>query len=121
MATLTTTARQETERIEVSRASRFSFSRLLSPALLTPSFIAILVFVYGFIGFTIWVSASNWRTNRRDLSLHTPIYGVYQDLLNQSRFQIDLRNTFVFTLIFLVFGRCAWSGSGDFARPPCSS
>ncbi len=69
---------------------------------MAPSFIAILIFVYGFIGFTFWVSISNWRTNRRDLSLKTPIYGVYQDLLNQSRFQIDLRNTFVFTIIFLI-------------------
>jgi glucose/mannose transport system permease protein len=102
MATLTTTARDTPVAQDVRRAGRFSFSRVLAPALLTPSFLAILVFVYGFIGFTLWVSMSNWRTNRRDLSLHDPLYGVYQDLLNQSRFQIDLRNTFVFTMIFLL-------------------
>lgn len=101
MATVST-VRDDAVAQELPHAGRFSLSRFLSPLLLTPSFLAILVFVYGFIGFTIWVSMSNWRTNRRDLSLHDPIYGIYQDLINQSRFQIDLRNTFVFTVIFLI-------------------
>jgi glucose/mannose transport system permease protein len=64
--------------------------------------VAIFVFVYGFIGYTVWVSLSNWKTNRRDLSLKDPLYGTYDTLFSQNRFQIDLRNTFVFTVIFLI-------------------
>ena len=84
-----------------ARAARFSLERVLSPTLLSPSIVALFVFVYGFIGYTVWVSLSNWGTNRRDLSPREPLLGTYQDLFGQTRFQIDLRNTFVFTLIFL--------------------
>lgn len=85
-----------------ARRSRFSFERILSPLLLAPSAVAVFIFVYGFIGITFWVSLSNWRTAKEDLSLSHPIGKTYLDLFSQSRFQIDLRNTFVFTLIFLI-------------------
>jgi len=85
------------------RRGIFLSDRVLSRALLSPSVLAIFVFVYGFIGYTIWVSFSNWDTNRRDLSLRDPLYGTYETLFTQNRFQIDLRNTFVFTVIFLIF------------------
>jgi glucose/mannose transport system permease protein len=88
----------------LARARRRSFNRdrVLARALLSPSVVAIFVFVYGFIGYTVWVSLSNWKTNRRDLSLKDPLYGTYDTLFSQNRFQIDLRNTFVFTVIFLI-------------------
>jgi glucose/mannose transport system permease protein len=110
MATITQVAPQESTGAEQIRAGRFSFSRLLSPVLLSPSFAAIVVFVYGFIGFTLWVSMSNWRTNRRDMTLRDPITGVYQELFNTTRFQIDLRNTVVFTIIFLFLAVVAGLG-----------
>jgi glucose/mannose transport system permease protein len=77
--------------------------RWLSPLLLSPSIIALLVFVYGFIGMTIWVSISNWRSAKMDLSLSDPILEVYQRLFTMNRFQIDLRNTLIFTILFLLF------------------
>jgi glucose/mannose transport system permease protein len=79
------------------------FERWLSPLLLSPSVIALLVFVYGFIGMTIWVSISNWRSAKMDLSLSDPILEVYQRLFTMTRFQIDLRNTLIFTILFLLF------------------
>ena len=82
--------------------SRFSFERLLSPLLLAPSAVAVFLFVYGFIGITFWVSLSNWRTAKEDLSLHLPVGDTYLDLFSQTRFQIDLRNTLLLTLIFLL-------------------
>ena len=104
MATATplpTTSADARARGEIRRG-RFHLERALSPLLLSPSMIALFVFVYGFIGYTVWVSLSNWKTNRRDLSLKDPLYGTYDTLFSQNRFQIDLRNTFVFTVIFLV-------------------
>ncbi len=103
MATATRVTSRDAVRPQELRANRFSLERVLSPALLSPSVVAIFVFVYGFIGYTVWVSLSNWRTNRRDLSLRDPILATYEDLFTMSRFQIDLRNTFIFTLLFLIF------------------
>jgi glucose/mannose transport system permease protein len=81
---------------------RFSLDRLLSPLLLAPSVVAVFIFVYGFIGITLWVSLSNWSTAKEDMSLRQPVGQTYLDLFSQTRFQIDLRNTVVFTLIFLL-------------------
>lgn len=78
------------------------FERWLSPLLLSPSIIALLVFVYGFIGMTVWISTSNWDSARMDLSRQEPILGVYDRLFNMTRFQIDLRNTLIFTVLFLI-------------------
>ena len=86
---------------ERSRSRRGFNDRWLSMAILSPSVIAIFIFVYAFIAFTFWVSISNWKTNRRDLSVSDPWYKTYDSLFNQTRFQIDLRNTFVFTVLFL--------------------
>jgi glucose/mannose transport system permease protein len=69
--------------------------------LLLPSFVAIAIFVYIFIAISFYVSLSNWRTLKIDLSLRQPLFQTYADLFNSPRFQADLRNTFVFTVVFL--------------------
>lgn len=74
----------------------------LSPMILTPSLIAIFIFVYGFIGMTVWVSFSNWKTPKRDLSIIHPLFATYRRLFDTTRFQIDIRNTLVFTVLFLI-------------------
>jgi glucose/mannose transport system permease protein len=66
-----------------------------------PSFIAIVVFVYIFIGATFYVSISSWRTLKIDLSLNSPPYKAYMDMFAMPRFQADLRNTLVFTVLFM--------------------
>ncbi|MCC6312918.1 MAG: sugar ABC transporter permease [Thermomicrobiales bacterium] len=101
MATASSAAARDTA-ATAARSRRFSLERVLAPLLLAPSAIALGVFVYGFIAFTVWVSLSNWRTNRRDLSLSDPLLRTYGTLFNTTRFQIDLRNTLVFTVIFLL-------------------
>lgn len=75
----------------------------LAPLLLLPSLIALFTFVYGFIGMTVWVSMSNWRSATRDLSLRDPLWAVYERLFQTPRFQTDLRNSLVFTILFLAF------------------
>jgi glucose/mannose transport system permease protein len=70
--------------------------------LMLPTYIAIAIFVYGFISFTIWISLSNWRTLVRDMSLRQPLLANYSDLFAMPRWQADLRNTVVFTVFFMV-------------------
>jgi glucose/mannose transport system permease protein len=76
--------------------------RWLSPLILSPSLIAIFIFVYGFIGMTLWISVSNWRRPTRDLSLADPLWANFDRLFNTTRFQIDIRNTIIFTVLFLL-------------------
>jgi glucose/mannose transport system permease protein len=104
MATASPAAPREAAALPLStaRAKRFTLEHALSPMLLAPSVVAIFVFVYGFIAYTIWVSLSNWGTPKQDLSLREPIGSTYATLFSQTRFQIDLRNTLVFTVLFLI-------------------
>ncbi len=74
----------------------------LSKLLLSPSLLAILVFVYGFIAMSVWVSLSNWGSARMDLSLADEPMAIYRRLFTMSRWQTDLRNAFVFTVLFLI-------------------
>ncbi len=78
---------------------RWNWERVVSVLLLAPSVIAIAVFVYGFIGFTAYVSLSKWNQLLPDLTL----VGLrnYAELFADLRFRIDLRNTVTFTLLFL--------------------
>lgn len=84
-----------------ARRTRFSLERILSPLLLAPSAVAIVIFVYGFIAYTLYVSLSNWKTAKPDMSIRQPLGAMYGDLFSQTRYQIDLRNTVVFTVAFL--------------------
>lgn len=69
--------------------------------LLMPSFIALAIFVYVFIGSTLYVSISNWRTLKMDLSTRQPFYETYVEMFSMPRFQADLRNTLIFTVMFM--------------------
>ena len=64
-----------------------------------PSFILILVFVYGFIGWTGYVSLSNYNTIVPDFSFAGLKNYIY--LFHDFRFQSDLRNTLFFTILFI--------------------
>lgn len=67
--------------------------------IIIPSLLAIGIFVYGFIGWTGYVSFSRWRTVLPD---YTFIGADNYDRLSQTlRFQADMRNTIVFTAFFL--------------------
>jgi glucose/mannose transport system permease protein len=63
--------------------------------------VAIAIFVYVFIGITFYVSVSNWRTTKPDLTIRQPLLQTYADLFTTPRFQSDLRNTLVFTVLFI--------------------
>jgi glucose/mannose transport system permease protein len=79
---------------------RWDWERTVSILLLAPSVIAVGIFVYGFIGFTGFSSLTKWNQLVPDFTL----VGLnnYRTLFAHPRFQIDVRNTVVFTVLFLV-------------------
>lgn len=74
--------------------------RYLSIILISPSIIAVLIFVYGFIGWSVRVSLSNWKGLNPDYTWA----GLtnYTNLFADPRFHVDVRNTVIFTLVFVI-------------------
>lgn len=73
--------------------------RYLSILLITPSILAVLIFIYGFIGWSVRVSLSKWKGLNADYTWN----GLknYLDLFSDPRFAVDVRNTLVFTGVFV--------------------
>jgi glucose/mannose transport system permease protein len=74
--------------------------RYLQIILISPSILAVAIFVYGFIAWSVRVSLSNWKGLTPDYSWA----GLrnYLDLFSDPRFMIDIRNTLIFTGVFVV-------------------
>lgn len=74
--------------------------RWLGALLLSPSIIALAIFVYGFIAWTARVSVSAWKGLLPDYSF----IGLtnYLNLLSDQRFRIGVSNTVVFTILFML-------------------
>ena len=73
---------------------------LISVALVAPSILAVGIFIYGFIAWTLRVSLSSWKGLLPDYSWAG--LSNYIELFSDPRFLIDLRNTAIFTLVFVV-------------------
>lgn len=73
--------------------------RYLSVILITPSILAVLIFIYGFIGWSVRVSLSKWKGLNADYTWN----GLknYLDLFADPRFHVDVRNTLIFTGVFV--------------------
>jgi len=80
--------------------SMFKNETYLSIALLLPSIVAVAIFVYGFIGWSIRVSLSQWKGLLPDYTWVGLQQYVY--LFHDTRFLIDVRNTAVFTIGFII-------------------
>jgi glucose/mannose transport system permease protein len=78
-------------------------NRALSPLILSPAMILIVIFVYVFIAITVWVSLSNWGTMKIDMSIRQPLGATYGQMFMMPRWHANLRNVFVFTALFLTF------------------
>lgn len=72
----------------------------LSIALVSPSILAVLIFVYGFIGWSVRVSLSKWKGLLPDYTW----VGLrnYLNLFSDPRFLVDVKNTLLFTILFVV-------------------
>lgn len=68
---------------------------------LVPTIVLVGIFVYGFIAYTARVSVSQWQGLRVNLEPNDPLLETYSDMLQSPRFQADLRNITVFTVLFL--------------------
>jgi glucose/mannose transport system permease protein len=81
------------------RRRRWDTDRILSILLISPSIIAIGVFVYGFIAWTGFAALSRWDDIIPDLTF----VGLrnFERLFDNPRFQQDISNTIVFTLAFV--------------------
>jgi glucose/mannose transport system permease protein len=89
--------------------SMFHNETILSITMLMPSIIAIAIFVYGFIGWSIRVSFSRWKGINPDYTW-VGLKQYFNLFHNDPRFIIDVRNTAVFTVGF-IFG-CLILGLG---------
>jgi glucose/mannose transport system permease protein len=79
----------------------FENETLLSISLLLPSIVAVAIFVYGFIGWSVRVSLSQWK----GLNPNYDWAGLQQYINlfnNDPRFVIDVRNTVMFTILFIL-------------------
>lgn len=81
------------------RARQLDRDTLTAIILISPSIIALAIFVYGFISWTIRVSLSDWVGLNPNFDFRG--LGNYIDLINDPRFHIDVRNTVIFTLLFV--------------------
>jgi glucose/mannose transport system permease protein len=106
-------AREEPAPMVVAAPARrkpVSRDRLIAILMVSPSILAIAIFVYGFIGINAWSSLTDWR-GLAAMNRFGPIsfpaanfIGLqnFQRIFSDQRFQIDLRNNAIFTAAFLV-------------------
>ncbi|MFB4162505.1 carbohydrate ABC transporter permease [Alteribacillus sp. JSM 102045] len=85
--------------VNVKRRKKISSDQWTAVAFLTPSVVLLGIFIYGFIGWTGYVSLSNWNTLTPDFSFAGLSNYLY--LFSDFRFQADLRNTLFFTIFFI--------------------
>jgi len=90
------------------RLRRFKRDGSAGFLLVLPSIIAVMVFVYGFIAWTARVSVSAWKGLLPDYTF----VGIdnFRGLANDARFHIDIRNTAIFTVVFML--GCLFIGLG---------
>ena len=81
--------------------SKMNLDQIKAIAIVSPSILAITIFVYGFIGWSFRVSTSDWQ------GLNPEYVGFdfdkYIELFSDRRFIIDMKNTLIFTVLFLFF------------------
>jgi glucose/mannose transport system permease protein len=83
----------------VRKRRRIKKDTLLALLLISPSVVAVAIFVYGFIGWSFRVSLSRWQGLTPDYTWAG--LSNYGGLLHDARFHIDVRNTLIFTAFFL--------------------
>lgn len=84
---------------ESKKANIWKWEKRIPLLMLLPSLAAIAIFIYGFILKTGYISFTNWNT----LVQSNKFIGLdnYKFLFRDFRFQSDLRNTLVFTVLFI--------------------
>ncbi len=85
--------------VQSRRRPRISRDMLLAVLVLSPSILAVAIFIYSFIGWTFWISAVNWN----DAVVNNDFVGLknWANMFSSERFQIDLRNLVLYALGFM--------------------
>ncbi len=73
--------------------------KIIGILLLSPSVIAVFIFIYGFIIWSVRVSLSQWKGLLPNYNWAG--FQNYISLFSDQRFQIDIRNTLIFTVLFV--------------------
>ena len=81
--------------------SMFDNETVLSITILLPSMVAVAIFIYGFIGWSIRVSFSKWKGLNPDFTW-VGLKQYFTLFQNNPRFIIDIRNTGLFTVGFIL-------------------
>lgn len=79
---------------------KWTWDQFSAVATLIPSLLLLGIFVYGFIAWTAYVSATNWNSFIPNFSFAG--WQNYVAVFNTFRFQSDLRNIVVFTALFIM-------------------
>jgi len=74
--------------------------RFLNILLVSPSILAVFIFVYVFIGWSVRVSLSKWKGLTADYTWNS--INNYLELFKDPRFHVDIRNTLIFTGVFVI-------------------
>ncbi len=74
--------------------------RYLSIVLISPSILAVAIFIYGFIAWSVRVSLSKWKGLNADYTWNG--LDNYINLFSDPRFHVDVRNTLLFTGVFVI-------------------
>ncbi|NOH03575.1 MAG: sugar ABC transporter permease [Chloroflexi bacterium] len=74
--------------------------RFLNILLISPSILAVFIFVYAFIGWSARVSLSKWKGLTADYTWNS--INNYLELFADPRFHVDIRNTLIFTGVFVI-------------------
>jgi len=96
----------KTASVQRPHKRRINRDMLLAILVLTPSILAVAIFIYSFIAWTFWISAVNWNDVVPDFTF----VGLknWVSVLSNSRFQIDIRNLVLYAIGFMaqcvVFG-----------------
>ncbi len=83
-----------THQVKTSRKAAWMFA---------PTMMLSVIFVYVFIGITLFISLSNWKIGTSpNLTVREPLGATYGALAQDFRAQSSLRNIIIFTVLFLV-------------------
>jgi len=74
--------------------------RYLNVLLISPSILLVAIFIYGFIAWSVRVSLSEWKGLNPDFTWAG--LSNYVELFKDPRFHVDIRNTLIFTGVFVI-------------------
>src|SRR5581483_2249163 len=92
-------------RVEDAQMKGKGWERWVAVLMVLPSIILIAIFVYGFIGFTTYVSLTKWASAAPDFTwvgLENYQRILFGSGIETQRFYIDIRNFVGFTALFLL-------------------